>query len=162
MKLFSSTLKRVLVSGMLSGMRTNAGLIVTSLLIKDRPLNYFSSSPIIKLLYSKKAMPVLLVSAAGEIVIDKLPSTPARIDKGGLTARVAAGAVCGAAYYIDAGKKPLKGAVAGSIAALAASFAFYYLRGGIGKATGISDPIIGAAEDTMAIACAVKVIATFD
>lgn len=66
--------------------------------------------------------------AAGELVADKLPGIPARIKPGPLTARVASGALCGAAVFAAERERVAVGALVGGAAAAAASFAAYHLR----------------------------------
>ena len=148
----NDTTKKVIVLGVLSGMRANAGLICTALLIRKQPGIYFSPSRLVKFFSDKKALAALSVSGAAETVIDKLPTTPDRIEHAGLSARVASGAICGAAISKTAGRKPVPGMVIGGVAALASTFAFFYLRKSLCKALNVSDPFIGAAEDALAVA----------
>jgi uncharacterized membrane protein len=86
--------------------------------------------------------------AVGELVFDKLPFTPSRIAPAGLSGRLLAGAMCGAAV---AGEDQLAGALLGVAGALAGSFGGYHLRKAIGRASGAPDALIGIAEDGVAI-----------
>lgn len=158
MKILNTTTKDIIVLGVLSGMRANAGLLCTTLLIRKQPGSYFSPSRIVQFFNSKKSLMALSMSGAGEMIMDKLPTTPDRIDPGGLSARIISGAVCGAAVSKAAGKKPLPGIITGGLAALVSSFAFYYLRKKFSKAAKITDPIVGAAEDAVAFAFGVKLL----
>jgi uncharacterized membrane protein len=66
--------------------------------------------------------------AAAELVADKFPGIPARIKPGPLTARVASGALCGAAVFAAEHERVAVGALVGGGAAAASSFAAYHLR----------------------------------
>ncbi len=152
MKTLNNTTKDIILLGVLSGMRANAGLLCTALLIRKQPGIYFSPFRLVRFFNNKKALAALSVSGAAETVIDKLPTTPDRIEPGGLSARIISGAVCGAAISSTVGKKPLPGIVIGGIAALASTFVFYHLRKNICKSFKIPDPFVGAAEDALAVA----------
>jgi uncharacterized membrane protein len=62
-------------------------------------------------------------AAAGELVADKLPSTPSRLRPAPLTARLVLGGVAGALLARRAGSVPVLPALTGAVAAGAASFA---------------------------------------
>jgi uncharacterized membrane protein len=62
-------------------------------------------------------------AAAGEIVVDKLPSTPSRLRPAPLTARLVLGGVAGALLARRYGSVPVLPALTGVVAAGAASFA---------------------------------------
>ena len=64
--------------------------------------------------------------AIGELVADKLPSMPSRLEASAMAARVASGAVCGAAIASgrrSSGRTIAAGAVLGGIAAIGGAFA---------------------------------------
>jgi uncharacterized membrane protein len=68
--------------------------------------------------------PVTIAAAAGvatEVVVDKLPSTPSRLEPGPLAGRVAAGAVGGVALARRAGQPLLAPAVVGGVSAVLGS-----------------------------------------
>jgi len=148
MKISNSSFQKALVLGVMSGMRTTAGLSFMQPLVS----NSISKSPLVNFLQKKPVAAGTLLLGIAELVIDKLPGAPDRIAKGGPAFRVAAGAVCGAAIYQAGGKKAVTGVVTGSIAAVASTYIFFHLRKTLCKKTGIRDPFIGAAEDVLAIA----------
>jgi hypothetical protein len=90
----------------------------------------------------------IVLAAAGELAADKHPGTPSRTDPVGLggrfTASGAAGWACGG---------PLGGLLAATTA-LGSAFAMHRLRGGLGERTGLPDPVLGALEDSLAMAIA--------
>src|SRR5437763_58300 len=66
--------------------------------------------------------------AVGELLADKLPFTPNRINPGPLAWRVVTGAASGAAIATTIRRPVAEGAVLGSLGAVAGAFAGYYAR----------------------------------
>lgn len=156
MKIFGSSFIKAKVLGVMSGMRTTAGLFFTNSLVS----NSHSKSGLVRFLQKKPVTAGITLMGMTELVIDKLPGTPDRIAKGGIIFRTAAGALCGAAIYQADGKKAITGAVIGSFAALASTYLFFYGRKTLGERTGIKDHFIGAAEDALAIAGGIVLVKT--
>ena len=154
MKLYNQEFKKALTLGIMSGMRSTAGLVFTTLLVRGS----YSPSRLVHILQKKPVRAGAAVLGATEFVIDKLPNTPPRISKGGPAARTIAGAICGAAVYRETGKSAITGAITSSLAAIASTYFFYYLRKGICEKTGIADPILGAAEDALAASAGVALL----
>ncbi len=98
---------------------------------------------------ARKAM---LLSAAGEIVGDKLPQVPSRVSATPLAGRVVFGAFAGAAVGSKRkGFAPvLTGAVLGGIGAAAGSFGGYHARTWIVSTSGLPDLPIAVVEDALA------------
>ena len=94
---------------------------------------------------AKFAVPVL---AAGEIVGDKLPMAPARVEGPGLVGRVASGAISG---RVSGGAK---GARVGAAFALAATYPTQALRAQIVKRTPLPDIACAVPEDLVAASLA--------
>ena len=90
----------------------------------------------------------ILAGAAGELVIDKLPFVPPRIEPPQLAGRMGAGALAG---HRVAGPQ---GAAAGAVAALGSAFATYHARRMLAERLPVPDPVLGAAEDALALGCA--------
>lgn len=91
---------------------------------------------------------VLIASAAGEAVADKLPITPPRTSPPSLAGRLAGSALAGGRIGGPAGA-----AAAGAAAGLSA-FAGERARGALGRRTGLPDPLLGATEDLIAAGAA--------
>jgi uncharacterized membrane protein len=91
---------------------------------------------------------LLVVAAAGEAVADKAPAVPPRTNVPSLGARALSGAVCG---RVLAGTP---GVVPGALGALAGTFGAYRARAALGEATGAPDPLLGVAEDALALTLA--------
>ncbi len=91
-----------------------------------------------------RARIALLVGAAGEVVVDKLPAAHDRIEPPQLAGRTAAGAFSGHRIAGPAGL------VAGATAAFAGTFITWRARALVGDATGLPDPIVAVGEDLLA------------
>lgn len=101
-------------------------------------------------LATPKAATAFQFLALGEIVGDKLPMTPNRIDPGPLFGRAASGALSGAAIFQAEGEQAGVGAAIGLAAAVVSAFAFYHLRHLAGEAKIVPDPVLGGIEDLLA------------
>ncbi len=97
------------------------------------------------------------LAAVGELVGDKLPMTPNRIEIGPLSGRALSGALCGAALYGEARERKAVGAVIGGVAAVAGAYAFYHLRRALGE-QGMPDVLTAVAEDALALAGGIKAL----
>jgi len=90
----------------------------------------------------------LLGGAAGEVVVDKLPRTPARTSPPALAGRLVAASLAGGRIG-GAG-----GAAAACAAAGLSALAGERARRALGARTGVPDPLLGAAEDLLAAGAA--------
>ena len=135
--------------GVIAGMRSMGAPALVSDRLARTPSGAPEGSPL-RWLGTAKTAQVFKILAAGEIVGDKLPRTPARTAPGPLSARLLSGALSGAALCAAGGKPPSAGAAVGALGALAGTFAFYHLRRRLGQATGLPDPIVAVAEDALA------------
>jgi uncharacterized membrane protein len=99
-----------------------------------------------------------VVAFAGELVADKLPVTPARTTVGPLLQRLATGGAVGAAVHYDAGRGRALGALLGAAGAGAGASAGTRARTLLAERTGLPGPLLGAAEDLVAVGLAVVVI----
>ena len=143
--------------GVLAGLRSFTPPAVLSHAARRRCLR--SRKNPLKLLATSKVANTLTSVATGELVADKLPSTPSRLTPGPLAARILSGAVCGAALCASVSEPMGEGAIAGAVGALAGSFAGYHLRQMMDK----SMPDIAAAliEDFVAVGGSVAVVSQF-
>ena len=154
MKTSNSSFKKALVLGVISGMRTSATLHFTRSLVSDSN----TKSGIVRFFQKKQVLPGVGLLGVTELIVDKLPQTPDRIAKGGPAIKAGTAALCGAAVYQAEGKNAVAGAVIASLAAVASTYSFFYLRKALCKKTGIADPFIGMAEDALAIAAGMALI----
>ena len=98
---------------------------------------------------------VLSVLAIGELIADKLPKTPSRKAPPGFIARIASGALCGAALGGTGGL------LAGALGAVAGTLGGYELRMRLVRASGGNDLPIALLEDAIAICGAFWIVSQF-
>ena len=95
---------------------------------------------------------VFTLLAIIELVVDKLPSTPARTAPVGLIGRIVLGGACGLAIASSGGIGVLFATLVASIGAVVGAFAGYSIRRAIVFQTRLPDFAIALAEDAIAIA----------
>ncbi len=102
------------------------------------------------------ARSVLQFAALGEMVVDKLPIVPDRIEAGPLLGRVVWGAVAGGVLAQLNRESCIQGALLGGAAAAAATatYAGYYVRKALTQDEGLPDLPVALSEDVIAIALA--------
>jgi uncharacterized membrane protein len=92
------------------------------------------------------------LSAAAELVSDKLPIVPPRIETSPLIGRMVFGSLAGGIVAgSDRGSVPV-GALLGAVGAVAGSYGGYYARAEIKQATGLPDLPVAICEDAVALA----------
>ncbi|GAA2752690.1 DUF4126 domain-containing protein [Amnibacterium kyonggiense] len=100
----------------------------------------------------------IVLAAAGELVVDKLPATPSRTKPGPLLGRIGSGALVGAALATTGrGEHVNTGAVLGAIGGLVGTLAGAALRTG-GQQTGLPDAVFAVVEDAATITCALAMV----
>jgi uncharacterized membrane protein len=99
-----------------------------------------------------------VVAFAGEVVADKLPATPPRTTIGPFLQRLATGGTVGAAVHYDAGRSRPVGALLGAAGAGAGAWAGSTVRAFVAERTRLPNPLLGAAEDVVAVGLALAVI----
>ncbi len=139
----------------ITGARATSGPMFLADYLSHRALAPgFASSPL-RFLAKPGVASVLKLLTAGELVGDKLPNTENRIVPQQLSTRAASGALVGATWYKSQGGSALKGALVGSLGAVAATFLTFYLRKGLSEKTGIDTSTLGAGEDALVLASGV-------
>jgi uncharacterized membrane protein len=96
--------------------------------------------------------------ALGELIADKLPTTPSRKAPPAFIARIVVGAFCGAALGWTGGAAIGCG-VAGAVGAIFGTLLGYEFRMRLVRATGGKDLPIALLEDAIAIAAALAIVA---
>jgi uncharacterized membrane protein len=87
--------------------------------------------------------------AISELISDKLPFTPSRLNAGPLASRIVSGAICGAVVS-GVVKRPLaEGAALGGLGAIAGAVAGYHARKSLSR--GMPNFAVAVLEDTLAI-----------
>ncbi|MGI9035572.1 MAG: DUF4126 family protein [Pyrinomonadaceae bacterium] len=148
---------KAVFAGVIAGMRTFSAPAFVSRQLAGAKTDEFSQSPF-GFLSSRQTANILKIMAAGEMVGDKLPMMPARILPAPLIARIASGAVCGAALCKSKNERADAGAFIGGLAAIISAYGFYYLRRELAENTRLPDVLLGAAEDALAIEIGLRVI----
>ena len=134
--------------GVVAGMRSQLPLALLSLAARGNE----DQQDLPDMLASPKVSSMLLVNAAGEIVVDKLPFTPSRLIPGSLVVRTGIGGLAGSLVARAAGLQPIRGAAIGAVGALVGSYAGYQVRSGLVDASGMPDPLVAVLEDVAAVA----------
>jgi uncharacterized membrane protein len=96
----------------------------------------------------------LPMNAIGEMIVDKTPWVPSRVQPVALIPRLASGAGVGSAIYRGAGRPRWRGAILGAVGALLGSFAGNHARRFATKATKLPDLLFAVAEDAFAVGSA--------
>jgi uncharacterized membrane protein len=102
----------------------------------------------------------LAALAAGELVADKLPATPARTIPPALIFRALAGGFTGRGVALASGAGSSRGIVAGTAGAVASAYLGQVARAWVVRSSRLPDPVVALAEDALAISLAV--VATAD
>ena len=148
--------------GAVSGLRSMTGPAVVAE-AASRNMMRLNRTPL-KWLSSDAAARTFALLAVGELIADKLPSTPDRTAKGPLIARAISGAVCGLAmashgtgFLRRRGKDRLiYGALAGAAGALIASYAGVQYR----RATSNHPVAAAMLEDLAAVSLGAATVCT--
>lgn len=136
--------------GVTAGMRSQMPLALLALAARQGRVNVGRGRPW-SLLRSPKMGGILCLSAAGEMIGDKLPATPSRLEPGPLGGRLVFGAVAGAAVSPGSRGSRLGGALLGLAGAAAGAYGGYHARSILGQRTDVPDPFWGMVEDGAAI-----------
>lgn len=127
------TIRRAAVTGAVSGLRSMTGPFFT-LLSNHR---------------SSRTTRLVGLLAVGELIADKLPKIPARIQPGPLGARALTGGLSGAAVFRSEDADAVAGAIIGAATAIGAAYAGYHLRHAAVE-KGIPDFAYALGEDALA------------
>jgi hypothetical protein len=98
------------------------------------------------------ARPAAAVADAGELVADKLPTTPSRLEPPGLAGRVVSASLAAAVLARSGHRRPIPAMAVASAAALAAAKVCHDARAALARH--LPDPVVGVAEDALAIGLA--------
>jgi uncharacterized membrane protein len=110
---------------------------------------------------STAAVAIFTLAAIGELVADKLPSTPSRTAPPGLIARIVLGGLSGASLSAAGMQSIALGAAMGVAGGLAGTFAGYKARTGLVGALKVPDIGIALLEDAVAIGGSLFIVSRF-
>lgn len=103
------------------------------------------------LLQRRAAVPLTTVAAVAELIGDKLPTTPGRLEDKPFLGRVTLGAAAGSGVAAAFGHSRLVGAVLGAAGAAAGSIAGYRLRLAAVRESNVPDTVWALLEDALAV-----------
>ena len=135
--------------GAIAGMRAMSAPAVISRMARKGELAVEGSR--LGFLNSAGALSTSALLAAGELIADKLPSTPARTDLGPLAVRAVSGGVSGAVIFSANRRSPWVGALLGAAAAVGSAYAAFYMRKTAKEKLHVPDFVLAAAEDALVI-----------
>ena len=145
--------------GVIAGLRTMTAPAVVAWAANRHWLNLLSSP--LAFMGSTAAVAVFTVLALGELVVDKLPSTPNRTRLLGLIGRSVSGGLSGAAVAVSGAQSIAPGAVLGVAGALAGAFAGYEVRKRLVRTLKVPDFVIALLEDAVAIGGGLLIVSRF-
>jgi len=155
--MFFSVLMLCFLIGCVAGLRSmTAPAIVCAaaylrwIHLDGTPLSFMASAAVLTL---------FAIFAIGELIVDKLPRTPARTAPMGLIARAVTGGLCGASLAAGSDKSIGVGALLGAVGGVVGAFAGYHIRHGLVVHMNVPDIVIAVIEDLLAITGGLYVVA---
>jgi uncharacterized membrane protein len=145
--------------GGIAGLRTLTAPAVVAWAANRHWLNLHNSP--LALIGSTAGVVVFTLGALGELVVDKLPSTPNRTQLLGLIGRSVLGGLSGAAVATSGAQPITLGAVLGVAGAVAGAFGGYEVRKRLVRALKVPDSVIALLEDAVAIAGGLLIVSRF-
>jgi uncharacterized membrane protein len=148
---------RALLLGFVAGLRSQVPVAVLAV---QTERGAFDPGPLgRRFIASSPAVAGTVSAAAGELAVDKLPVAPSRLSLFPFAQRLATGAMVGAAVHYDAGRPRALGALLGAAGGGAGAFAGTRARTLLAERTRLPGPLLGAAEDLLAVGLALAVVA---
>jgi uncharacterized membrane protein len=145
--------------GVIAGLRTMTAPAVVAWAANRHWLNLYTSP--LAFMGSTAAVAVFTVLALGELIVDKLPSTPNRTRLLGLIGRSLLGGLSGAGVAASGAQSIAPGAVLGVAGAIAGAFGGYEVRTRLVRALKVPDFVIALLEDAVAIAGGLLIVSRF-
>lgn len=136
--------------GAVAGMRTTIAPAVLSHFLSKNPKKALRKSNL-SFMQSPTAAIITKVLSAAEITADKMPGAPNRTIFAQTLPRVLSGALVGAVLFQASKQNIVNGILIGGASALASTYASFYLRKLLNKVPYLKDPVLGAAEDVLAV-----------
>jgi uncharacterized membrane protein len=155
----SQVLLLAFLIGVIAGLRTMTAPAVVAWAANQHWLNLHNSP--LAFMGSTAAVAIITVLALGELVVDKLPSTPNRTRVLGLIGRSVLGGLSGAAVAASGAQSIAPGAVLGVTGGIAGAFAGYEVRKRLVRAIKVPDFVIALLEDAVAIVGGLLIVSRF-
>lgn len=147
---------RALLLGISAGMRSITPLGTLAALQQDAPRHAsWKDWPVLRSRFGRTVLELMWV---GELIADKLPTIPPRINRGPLTVRILMGTLAGVAIGTEGkGTMPkVAGGFAGVAGAIAGAYGGYTARTWLAEKTDVPDLPVALAADVAAMAIARK------
>jgi uncharacterized membrane protein len=141
----SSVLEHAAILGAATGMRSTVALAALVLRRSD-------GLPAV--LRHPAARRIAAIADGAELVADKLPGTPSRLDPPGLTGRLISASLAAAVLARSENRGPIPAVLTASTAALAAARICHDARAALARR--VPDPVVAMAEDALAIGLAAQ------
>ncbi|HEX4784190.1 MAG TPA: DUF4126 family protein [Candidatus Sulfotelmatobacter sp.] len=138
-----------LVIGVVAGLRSMTAPAVVAWAAYLGWINIHGSP--LEFMGSVWAVGIFTLLAVGELVTDKLPTTPSRTAAVGLGARFVTGALSGACLAVAGDARLWLGALAGAAGGIIGAFAGHRARVGLVRTLHVRDFAIAVPEDLIAI-----------
>jgi len=145
--------------GVIAGLRTMTAPALVAWAANRNWLNLHNSP--LALMESIAAVVVFSLGALGELVVDKLPSTPNRTQLLGVIGRSVLGGLSGAAVAASGAQSIALGVVLGVAGAITGAFAGYEARKRLVRALKVPDFVIALLEDAVAIGGGLLIVSRF-
>jgi uncharacterized membrane protein len=119
----------------------------------------------LKLLGTGAGRRAAYLAAVGEIVVDKLPTTPSRVEGGALVQRVVSGALAAGALASASGVRGARlvlPVLVGGAGGWAGSWGGYLARRAAVERTRLPDPVVAVAEDLLAVGLGLAAVPNAD
>ena len=149
---------RALMIGAAAGLRSQTPTAVLAWHRDDAPLlARWKRWPLFRSTWGRR---LLMLSGAGEMVVDKLPGLPPRTDPGPLFGRLLFGGIAGATLGSERpGKGPMiRGALLGMAGAGVGATAGTKGRAAVAEKSGLPDPAVAVIEDAVVVALANRAV----
>jgi uncharacterized membrane protein len=104
---------------------------------------------------------IVTLLAIGELVADKLPTTPNRTSAVPLIARIVTGGLCGAAICAGGGASIGVGAAVGALGGVIGACAGFFARHWLVQSAKLPDRVVAVAEDLIAIGGGLLIVSRF-
>lgn len=141
---------RAALLGVVTGMRSQLPTALLAYRAHKGQFPYEVTGPG-NVLRRRVSVPLTALAAVGELIGDKLPRTPNRLEDGPFMGRLALGAAAGSGVASAFGRSRILGAAVGAAGAATGSVASYRLRTAVVERTAVPDTVCALVEDGLAI-----------
>lgn len=136
--------------GVVTGMRSQLPTALLAWRQERGDLSLAIAGPA-RVLRRRGAAPLLALAAVGELVVDKLPQTPSRLDPGPFAGRLGLGATAGVGIAGATGRSQVLGGALGAAGAALGSWAGARYRTTMARRGQAPDAVWALAEDVVAV-----------